>query len=197
MAINIRDAQSRLINSGLLSKIGSNPNDTLDYDSVVEEIVKLWGESDFIPAIKKSITDKGLNASKQLLQSIGMDVVTRGNNVVRFRLLADPHWIYAEEGRKAGKRPPLKAIEDWITFKGIQVRENNQESKLTVLQRRRNMAKRIQYAIGKRGTIARFGHKGSDFLKSVAPQSASALSELLSKALGYAVMVELKSAFKK
>lgn len=197
MALSIRDAQARLLASGKLNNIGSNPSDKLPFDSVAEEIIEYWAEQSFLPAIKKSITDKGLNASKDLLQSVAHDVVTRGSNIVRFRLLMAEHWQYAEHGRKAGKRPPLKAIEQWITFKGIQVRQSKSESRLSVLQRRRKLARSIQFAIGKRGTIKRFNHKGSKFLQSVAPAQMTLLSDLMTKATGEVVIVSLINTIRK
>lgn len=197
MALSIRDAQARLLVSGKLNDLGSNPEQPLPFDSVAEEIMEMWGQQSFIPAVKKSITDKGLNSSKDLLQSVGYDVVVKGNNIVRFRLLMAPHWQYAEHGRKAGRRPPLKAIEQWITFKGIQVRQSKADSKLSVLQRRRKMARSIQAAIGRKGTIARFNHKGSNFLASVAPAQTTILSDLMTKAVGYTVIVSMAQVLRK
>jgi hypothetical protein len=192
MAVSIREAQSQLLRSGILNNLGSTKNDSLPYDSILEEITALWADKSFIPAVKTSITKNKLEASKDLLQSVGSDVTIRGNNIVRFRLLMAKHWIFADEGRRKGKRPPIKAIEKWITFKGITVRQTRADSKLSVLQRRRKMARSIAAAIGKRGTIKRFNYKGSKFFQKVAPGELRILSDLATKALGYAIVIDLK-----
>jgi len=198
MAVSIREAQSRLMSSGVLNNLGSTAKgNELPYDSVIEEITQLWADKEFIPTVRKSILRNKLTASSDLLQSIAPDVVVRGNNIVRFKLMMAPHWEYAEHGRRRGKRPPIKAIEKWITDNGIQVRQDKGQSKLSVIQRRRQMARGIAAAIGRKGTIKRFGYKGSNFLSDVTPDQMRILGDLLSKALGYTVILDLKSAFRR
>lgn len=192
MAVSIREAQSQLLRSGVLNNLGSAKNDSLPYDSILEEITALWADKSFIPAVKASIEKNDLQASKDLLQSVGSEITIRGNNIVRFKLMMAKHWIFADEGRRRGKRPPIKAIEKWITFKGIPVRQSREDSKLSVLQRRKKMARAIASAIGARGTIKRFGYKGSKFFQKVAPGELTILSDLCSKALGYAIIIDLK-----
>ena len=57
------------------------------------------------------------------------------------------------------------------------------------------MAEAISRSIGKKGTIKRFGYKGSNYLSNVInPLSLQKLSSQLSEALGYQISIQLASA---
>jgi len=64
---------------------------------------------------RKPVTKYGVvNASGKLKDSVRQDIK---NNVGRVYAL--DYIYYLEKGRKPGKRPPSKAIEQWITDKGL------------------------------------------------------------------------------
>ena len=64
---------------------------------------------------RKPVTKYGVvNASGKLKDSVRQDI----KNAVG-RVYALDYIYYLEKGRKPGKRPPAKAIEQWITDKGL------------------------------------------------------------------------------
>jgi len=64
---------------------------------------------------RKKFTPLGVfNASGRLKDSVHYDVI---DSVCR--VYAWDYIYYLEKGRKPGKKPPLKAIEDWIDAKGL------------------------------------------------------------------------------
>lgn len=196
MSVSINEVQSKLLKSGYLDTAGSpQTSSSLPYDSIIEEVVSLWADKSLIPTLKESITRKKLIASSDLLQSISPKVETRGNNIVRFTLMMAKHWAAADTGRKAGRRPPIKAIEQWITAKGIQVRQSKTEKTLSVLQRRRKMAFAIARSIGAKGTIKRFNYGGSNYFTEVVPGEFKLLSDLVTRAVGYSVIIDISLSF--
>ena len=64
---------------------------------------------------RKPVTKFGVvNASGKLKDSVHFTVA---NNVMQVKALS--YIYYLEKGRKPGKRPPMKVIEQWITDKGL------------------------------------------------------------------------------
>ena len=62
-----------------------------------------------------------------------------------------PYWYYIENGRKAGKFPPLPKIEDWIVRKKIVPKGNTTVPQLTYL---------IARKIAKEGTVGKHAVAG-------------------------------------
>lgn len=191
--MNISEAQARLIADGSLKNIGKAEGTfNLPYDSVLEEIFEVWGNQ-YIDTVRAFLTKNKLLASRNLLQSVGFDVVVRGNNLVRFTLYMPPYWKWVDQGRKPGKRPPIKPIMEWIAHKGIPVRTSAKQSGKSVLEASRSLAISIAWAIAKKGTIKRFGHKGSDLIKAtLPPHELEKLSTALTAASGQLININLK-----
>jgi hypothetical protein len=81
--------------------------------------------------------------------------------------------------------PSIKSIEEWITAKGIPVRRSRGQSKQSVLDRRHSMAIAIAKKIYLKGTIKRFGYKGSDFIKEVlTDQNLQVISDIIAEKYG-------------
>lgn len=70
--------------------------------------------------IKTQIQQHHKIATANLLNSIQYEVVSRSNNEVYLNIKTAKHFIFVDQGRKAGsKPPPIKPIEAWIKAKGI------------------------------------------------------------------------------
>jgi hypothetical protein len=84
-------------------------------------------------------------------------------------IFADKNIYFIDEGRKAGKPPSVSAILRWAEAKGIRPRGRNRAFKENTKSNRYWMAKNIAEAIGRNGTIKRFGGngKGSDVISFV------------------------------
>lgn len=96
-------AVDRLISSEILSEFLA----TLDeYAQKAEELYK------------RKLTDKGINASYKLLNSVETTVRSNDDEFVVTIHLED-YWYYVENGRGPGKFPPIDKILEWIRVKPV------------------------------------------------------------------------------
>ena len=86
-------------------------------------------------------------ASGDLLNNIEYEI-TRGDFTYTIYVKMKDYWYYVENGRKAGKWPPIQNILDWIKIKPVLPRPNA-EGKLPTPQQ---LAFLIARKIGKEGT---------------------------------------------
>lgn len=141
--------------------------------------------NDAITRMRAGISD----ASGELAQSIDYKVKRDGNGIYTFSIEMEPYYYYVDKGRKPGKKPPLKNIEEYITNKGIDVNKEKEKEKTTAkkikaalkglspisakiatkakenttstLKKRKSIAFAIAYKIGKEG------FKGNNFYSNV------------------------------
>lgn len=147
-----------------------------------------------IDKLKQSAREKGVKATGNLIQSIqaGFPSVTPSGITIGIEMADYYQWV--EDGRRRGKRPPIMAIEQWISAKGIQVRQSKGESKQSVLERRKSMAEAIAKKIASKGTIKRFGYKGSNFIADVlTQQNIDTIAQKLSDITGLRISVYLST----
>ncbi len=71
-----------------------------------------------------------------------------------------------DQGRRSGKPPSSDRILEWMEAKGVQPRRNGKPVRKTD-KNIRDSAFAIAQAIGNKGTIKRFGYKGSDLFSFV------------------------------
>ena len=96
-------AVDRLVSSEILSEFLA----TLDeYAEKAEELYK------------RKLTDKGINASYKLLNSV-KTTVKRGDDTFTVSINLEDYWIFVENGRKPGRFPPVSKILDWIRIKSV------------------------------------------------------------------------------
>lgn len=110
------------------------------------------------------------------------------------------YYQWVEDGRGPTKtttasKPTLaQSLEQWISAKGIQVRQSKGESKQSVLERRKSMAIAIARKIHSKGTIERFGYKGSNFIADViTQQNVDTIAQKLSDITGLRISVYLST----
>jgi len=204
----LNDVKITRIITGLDLNTAAARGEDLDSDSVIEDILYNWA-GDAVTAIQKSVIEKGFNEAGTL-SKFEPTVIDRAGVLKALQITAPDHWRWAEGGRKAGKRPPIAPIERWITYRGINVRDvqrwtskvKDKSGKVhsitpyknitNTLKLRNIMAFAISRSIGKKGTIKRFGYKGSNFLSEVINVKAlQNLSIQISKAVGYNVAVSI------
>lgn len=138
-----------------------------------------------IEKLKQSVREKGVKATGNLLQSIRVDFPNVTPSGVSIGIEMADYYQWVEDGRRRGKRPPIMAIEQWISAKGIQVRQSKGESKQSVLERRKSMAEAIAKKIASKGTIKRFGYKGAGFIADViTQQNVDTIAQKLSDLTG-------------
>lgn len=96
-------AVDRLISSEVLSEFLA----TLDeYSQRAEELYK------------RKLTDKGINASYKLLNSVET-TVKRGDDTFTVSINLEDYWYYVENGRGPGKFPPIDKILEWVRIKPV------------------------------------------------------------------------------
>lgn len=67
---------------------------------------------------KDRLITENVNASDELYNSVRY-MVEQGNNKFEVKLELAHYWKYVENGRKAGKWPPISAIEKWVEIKPV------------------------------------------------------------------------------
>lgn len=145
----------------------------------VKEILEQFGVQ-LVEDLKESILTKKHgsqtnNAADQssLAGSIKYKIFGRDTQVTFSLTMAD-HWKFVNDGRKKGKRPPADKFDEWQSGKGINALQiyrsklkNPEKSTVTFKKARRSLSFAIAEAIAKKGTIKRFGYRGSLFYTSV------------------------------
>lgn len=96
-------AVDRLISSEILSEFLSTLN---EYAQRAESLYK------------QKLTDKEINASYRLLNSVETVVRRNDDEFIVSINLAD-YWIFVENGRGPGKFPPLYKILEWVRIKPV------------------------------------------------------------------------------
>lgn len=138
-----------------------------------------------IEKLKQSAMEKGVKATGNLIQSIKADFPSVTPQGITVAIEMADYYQWVESGRGKGRRPPIASIEQWISAKGIQVRQSKGESKQSVLDERKSMAIAIANKIASKGTIKRFGYKGSNFIADVlTQQNVDTIAQKLSDLTG-------------
>lgn len=161
--MSISKSQLDALNSGVLEQIGEldspDINEGVALEKVLFNIAKKLTED-----LRDSATKKGVVATKTLRSSIAPTPAHTNGNIVEVAIVMDKQWRWAEKGRKPGKMPPIKALEKYITAKGIRLNPAKGQS---TLEARHSLAYAFAIKIAKKGTIKRFQYRGSGFIKSV------------------------------
>lgn len=72
---------------------------------------------------RKNLTRKKKNSTKGLYKSLDYDIKVMPNSI-NFDFLMEEYGEWVDKGRKAGKMPPVSAIEKWVKRRKIQFRDN-------------------------------------------------------------------------
>jgi hypothetical protein len=135
--MSIAKSQREWLRNKMQGKYGLDDTpQNFDQDfTIADKILTEWGQNT-IDAIKQNLIQSKRIASSDLLQSIDYKVRDFGD-YVQLKLLAAPHYKFANDGRRGvvmnwtddqklmiGKRkptakyPPFDAISNWVRFKG-------------------------------------------------------------------------------
>lgn len=121
-------------------------NNNIDL-SEVKQITEL-----FAAALKDRLARDNTNASGTLSKSI-RDIVKYDGKYISVAISLEDYWKYVENGRKAGKFPPINKIKEWIRIKPVIPYTKN--NKLPT-------ENQLAYLIGRK--IARKGTPANPFL---------------------------------
>ena len=104
-------------------------------------------------------------ATGKLKDSFKYKMTGFDTNILGLEILAAKYAKIIDEGRKPGKRNPgIRPIMEWMKAKGIKPNRG------TKVKDYKEAASSIAKFIGEKGTIKRFGYKGSNYLSIVAEQ---------------------------
>src|SRR6056300_543264 len=100
-----------------LEQIGKEYSDfNPSADDGILRIVQNWG-NELIAQMQNRLRSNKTNASSSLSQSIEPRIKQASADNLRLTILMEDYWQYVEDGRRAGKMPPIKNIYEWIQNK--------------------------------------------------------------------------------
>tara|TARA_R110000764_G_scaffold190582_2_gene275856 strand:+ start:124 stop:654 length:531 start_codon:yes stop_codon:yes gene_type:complete len=167
-------------------------------DDISQELSKLLEEygKESIIALKREIKIRDLQVTSKTINSI-THKVSPYKVVISF----DKVLNILDRGRRKGKkRPHVDSILQWMKDSQIQPRNNRKKGNLSgrfTNKSDRNMkssAFAIARAIGKKGTIKRFGHKGAKVFKVI--RSGSNAMNNLKSGIKEVTGKQMKQSFK-
>ena len=133
---------------------------TMDFSNLQSELVK-YGTL-LVNKYKAQLKIDGTQATGDTEKSLNY-IVGSG----QLEILANNSITFVDEGRKAGDPPPISDILEWAKAKNIKPRGKGGSFIKVDDKSMFWMAKNISEAIGDRGTIKRFGYKGSGIIDFV------------------------------
>lgn len=116
----------------------------------LKRVLEDYGKN-LVENYQRALADYGVNASGELSKSVKYIINDdkKGEFEVNLELLE--YWKYIERGRKAGKMPPISAIEKWIEVKPV-IPRPNKDGKLPTTKQ---LAYLIARKIGDEGILPR------------------------------------------
>lgn len=138
----------------------------------LEKVLNDFGRF-LVEEYKDSLILKDKNASDALYNSVKyiVDTKTKGRIEVNLSLL--DYWKYIENGRRAGKFPPISAIEKWIEVKPVLPKPMSNGKLPTVQQ--------LTYLISRK--IALEGITAQPLLKESVDSVMSSMMEFIQEAI--------------
>ena len=145
------------------------------------EVDKLIGKAatKYVKAFRDELEKKKAVASRNLQASIHTSRIFNTGKEIGFEISMAEYWGAVEHGRKPGKMPPIAPIMDWIMRKGIPLKGKGLKK-----NQAKSMAFGIAKNIAKKGTIKRFGYKGSNFIKDASSKETPNFIKSLTEAMG-------------
>ena len=135
----------------------------MDYVLTKQAMVRL-GKT-LVLRYRERIESDNTVATGKLRDSFKYKLTDLSDNVIGLEILAAKYAKVIDEGRKAGKRKPgINSIIAWMKAKGITPNRG------TKLKDYKEAASSIAKFIAEKGTIKRFGYKGTNYLKIVTQQ---------------------------
>lgn len=140
-----------------------------------------------IEKLKESAREKGLKATNNLIQSIQADYPSVTPQGIEIEISMADYWERVEDGQKPGIWPHMPSLIQWVGAKAsvkkiaLQRKGKNQSVDDAI----KSFASVIAKKIHSKGTIKRFGYKGSSFIADVlTQQNVDTIAQKLSDLTG-------------
>lgn len=165
-------------------------------------MMKRWSQV-IVASLRKEITQDDTKASGRLLASIRPQVKIFGNKFT-LEIVMEDYWKAVDQGTKPGTKPDVNKILKWMRHKGIQpkptkgglTRPRSARNRKVFKDRRLALAERIANAIQRKGTIKRFGYKGSGFVTEYIQTLEQKMQQSIKEATGKDITIQIKQALK-
>jgi len=141
-------------------------------DDGILRIVQNWG-NELIAQMQNRLRSNKTNASSSLSQSIEPRIKQASADNLRLTILMEDYWQYVEDGRRAGKMPPIKNIYEWIQNK------RPVQQKIAQSPDRIAATKSLAYVIARK-----IGQKGTKAQPFVTPSLKQVTTQTLAQRIG-------------
>lgn len=192
-AMNISKADLAALDQ-LLPKIGIDEA-TAGMGGTVLSDAMVFVAQVIIDKLKQSAREKDLKATNNLIQSIQADFPSITPQGIEIAISMADYWERVEDGQKPGKWPHMPSLIQWVGAKSSVKRialARRGRKKQSVDEAIESFAAVIAKKIHSKGTIKRFGYKGSGFIADVlTKQNVDVIAQKLSDVTGLRISVYL------
>ena len=161
-----------------------------------------WGQL-ITATFRKEVEKDDTIATDRLHASIRPDIKIFGNSYT-LEILMEDYWKSVDQGTKPGTKPDIQKILKWMRHKGIQPRPGktnllkprSTKARKIFKDRRLVLAEKIANAIQRKGTIQRFGYKGTGFVTEQVSTLAERMRESILEATGRDIKIQILNVIK-
>lgn len=161
-----------------------------------------WGQL-IVASLRKEVSRDDTLASGRLLASIHPVINVFGDRF-EMEIIMEDYWENIDKGQRPGTKPDVNKILRWMRHKGIVPKPGksnltgkySKRARKTFKDRRLQLAERIASAIQRKGTIKRFGYKGSGFVSEFTDTLAARMRSSIMEAAGKDITIQIKKAIK-
>ena len=184
-AMNISKADLAELDA-LLPKIGIDEA-TANMGGTVLGDAMVFVAQVIIDKLKESAMQKDLKATNNLIQSISADYPSITPQGIEIEISMADYWERVEDGQKPGIWPYMPSLIQWVGAKASvkRIALERKGKNQTVQKAIESFASVVAKKIHSKGTIKRFGYKGSGFIAAVlTQQNVDTIAQKLSDLTG-------------
>jgi hypothetical protein len=170
----------------LLPKIGIDEA-TANMGGTVLSDAMVFVAQVIIDKLKQSAREKDLKATNNLIQSISADYPSVTPQGIEIEISMADYWERVEDGQKPGTWPHMPSLIQWVGAKASvkRIALERKGKNQTVQKAIESFASVVAKKIHSKGTIKRFGYKGSGFIAAVlTQQNVDTIAQKLSDLTG-------------
>jgi hypothetical protein len=161
-----------------------------------------WGQT-IVDHLRKEVKRDDTNASGRLIASIRPQIKIFGSKFT-MEIHMEDYWKSVDSGTRPGTKPDVNKILRWMQnkkifpkpTKGGLTKPRSAKNRKVFKDRRLALAERIANAIYRKGTIKRFGYKGSGFVSEYTSTLAERMRESIREATGKDIKIQVINALK-
>lgn len=160
----------------------------------LKEVLERYGDY-FCEKARQNLLQDGSNASGSLAESIVVDKITIDEASYSVTVSLNDYWYYVENGRQAGKFPPISKIEEWVKVKKILPKVYDWGKRKKTVPTVKQLAFLIARKIARKGTKGtKFFSRAKDFtMEHFADAISYAVSEDIAEYVKNSLAKELKT----